>query len=220
MEQVRSPSPPLQDTEPSAMPSATTAPPPPPPAAASLAPSFNAYRILSLPSPFNSTTNSSSSSSTAAPPPTALSPAVIKAAYRRALLTHHPDKQQQNQQHPAQHSVDAITAAYKTLLDPSARAAHDRALRLRGATKTADDDGDGDAEEEWRLGLEAVDLDDLAFDEATGRWWRGCRCGAERGFVVDEDALEEEAGAGGSEVLVGCVGCSLWMRVGFAIAED
>ncbi|KAH7062387.1 CSL zinc finger-domain-containing protein [Macrophomina phaseolina] len=216
------------------MPSATTEP---------LPPSFNAYRILALSSPFNTTNTSFQSSASAAaapPPPTVLSPAVIKAAYRRALLNHHPDKRPQPQQASAGtnksslYTVDAITAAYKTLLDPSRRAAHDRALRLSSHNRTtratgagggsAEEDGD-DAEEEWRLGLEAVDLDDLAFDEDAGVWWRGCRCGAERGFIVEEEALEEAAGegvsgGGGAEVLVGCVGCSLWMRVGFAVIEE
>ncbi|GME28397.1 uncharacterized protein LTHEOB_11993 [Neofusicoccum parvum] len=214
------------------MPSATAPP-------TALPPSFNAYRILSLPAPF--TANASSPSSTSATQPHA--PAAIKAAYRRALLTHHPDKspaatparlppaQQKtaaaSQNDGAQttttsssYTVDDITTAYKTLLDPAARAAHDRALRLRGNNRGGGDaDADADAEEEWRLGLEAVDLDDLAFDEAAGgTWWRGCRCGEERGFVVDEEALERAGEVG--EVLVGCVGCSLWIRVGFAVAEE
>ncbi|KAL1635194.1 Diphthamide biosynthesis protein 4 [Neofusicoccum ribis] len=204
------------------MPSATAPP-------TALPPSFNAYRILSLPAPFTAGASSPSSASVTQPH----TPAAIKAAYRRALLTHHPDKspaatpaQQKtaaaSQNDGAQttttsssYTVDDITTAYKTLLDPAARAAHDRALRLRGNSRS----GDADAEEEWRLGLEAVDLDDLAFDEAAGgTWWRGCRCGEERGFVVDEEALERAGEVG--EVLVGCVGCSLWIRVGFAVADE
>lgn len=181
---------------------------------APLPPSFNAYRILSLPSPLTT--------AAAAPPPT---PAAIKAAYRAALLAHHPDKAAAAATAEAQKratTIDDINIAYKTLLDPSARAAHDRSLRLH--TKTREGAEDEDAEEEWRLGLEAVDLDDLACDDEAGTWWRGCRCGEERGFVVGEAALEEAAaakGAGSSaEVLVGCVGCSLWIRVGFAVAEE
>ncbi|KAL1638528.1 hypothetical protein SLS58_008857 [Diplodia intermedia] len=209
---------------------------------APLPPSFNAYRILCLPAPF-----ASSDSST----PTTLSASAIKSAYRRALLAHHPDKltaspsspehvrSGQNRRHDGggkttgrDYTVDDVTLAYKTLLDPAARAAHDRSLRLNsrpGFAATGKEDGDED-EEQWRLGLEAVDLDDLAYDEGGdeddaggGRWWRGCRCGEGKGFIVDEAALERAAaaaGTGAGEVLVGCVGCSLWIRVGFAVAED
>lgn len=215
------------------MPSATATPGATP---ASLSPSFNAYRILSLPSPFASSSM-----------PTTLSSSTIKAAYRRALLTHHPDKLPASaQSHSADpgsavllnrnntsknYTIDDVTLAYKTLLDPAARAAHDRSLRLNakpGLAAGGDTGADEEGEEEtqWQLGLEAVDLDDLAYDEGAeggSRWWRGCRCGEEKGFVVDEEALEAAAataGTGVGEVLVGCVGCSLWIRVGFAVTED
>ncbi|KAK7542533.1 diphthamide biosynthesis protein 4 [Phyllosticta citribraziliensis] len=208
------------------------------PASTVLPASFNAYRILSLPSPRQ----------TASRPP---SPADIKAAYRRALLTHHPDKaagalngngvdadarsngarnmtKAAGSSTPA-FSVDDITLAYKTLSSPAERAAHDRALRLsnNGDGKGKDGGPETHAEEQFRLGLEAWDLDELAWDEAQGVWWRGCRCGEERGFVVREGDLERAlegvagpGGAGAGEVLVGCCGCSLWVRVGFAVEEE
>ncbi|KAK8168091.1 hypothetical protein BKA80DRAFT_341014 [Phyllosticta citrichinensis] len=171
------------------------------PASTVLPASFNAYRILSLPPPRQ----------TASRPP---SPADIKAAYRRALLTHHPDKagalnDTNNVDTDARSdggarnrkaagssttpafSVDDITLAYKTLSSPAERAAHDRALRL---SNNGDGKGKADAEthaeEQFRLGLEVWDLDELAWDEAQGAWWRGCRCGEERGFVVHERDLE------------------------------
>lgn len=190
------------------------------PAPAVLPASFNAYRILSLPSPRHS----------ASRPP---SSADIKAAYRRALLTHHPDKAKETTAHvdksmtsetaksgaPA-FSVDDITLAYKTLSSPAERTAHDRALRLSNNS----DNAESAAEEQFRLGLEVWDLDELAWDEAEGIWWRGCRCGEDRGFVVREDdlerALEGGANGGAGEVLVGCCGCSLWVRVGFAVEEE
>ncbi|KAK7522121.1 uncharacterized protein IWZ02DRAFT_123728 [Phyllosticta citriasiana] len=208
------------------------------PACTVLPASFNAYRILSLPSPRQ----------TASRPP---STADIKAAYRRALLTHHPDKagglsgnytdtsgssaRRSNtggSTAPA-FSVDDITLAYKTLSSPTERAAHDRALRLSNnngggsGSGKGGDDAETDAEEQFRLGLEVWDLDELAWDEAQGLWWRGCRCGEERGFVVHEGDLERAlesvsgpAGGGAGEVLVGCCGCSLWVRVGFAVEEE
>lgn len=232
------------------------------PASAVLPASFNAYRILSLPSP-----RQSASASASRPPP---SPADIKAAYRRALLTHHPDKAggalngivgdtdagstcsssgsgsgsarkgSARARAPAPaFSVDDITLAYKTLSSPAGRAAHDRTLRLsnnnnnnnnnyNGDAKGGGDDDDAETrageQAQFRLGLEVWDLDELAWDEAQGVWWRGCRCGEERAFVVREGdlerALESVSGAGAGEVLVGCCGCSLWVRVGFAVEEE
>lgn len=51
------------------------------------------------------------------------------------------------------------------------------------------------------------------------QWTRSCRCGAEQGFRILESELEEAEGRGESEVLVGCEGCSLWVRVGFDVEE-
>ena len=68
-------------------------------------------------------------------------------------------------------------------------------------------------------GLETVDLDDLDYDEeGGGAWYRGCRCGSVRGFRVTEEDLEKEVENG--DVVVGCVGCSLWLRVTFQAATD
>jgi len=64
----------------------------------------------------------------------------------------------------------------------------------------------------------------MAYSDATGEWYRGCRCGRERGYMVSEGDLEEAVGngerKGEGEVVVGCVGCSLWVRVTFAVAEE
>lgn len=77
-------------------------------------------------------------------------------------------------------------------------------------------------------------------------WYRGCRCGNARGFALTESDLTEAAseweeavaaaaggrGGGGEggqgvvvlvgegpEVAVGCVDCSLWLRVRFAVVD-
>jgi diphthamide biosynthesis protein 4 len=49
-------------------------------------------------------------------------------------------------------------------------------------------------------------------------WYRSCRCGDERGFVIMESDLEDAAQEG--EIRVGCTGCSLWLRVLFGVVED
>ena len=136
----------------------------------------------------------------------------IKAAYRQALLKHHPDKLGCKPSQTAPYSIDEIALAYKILSDPITRIDADKSLRLRGEQK---------AKEHTMAhhpGLEIVDLDDLAFDVDKSVWYRGCRCGNERGFVVTENELEKEVEQG--EVMVGCVGCSLWLRVVFQVADD
>jgi len=50
-------------------------------------------------------------------------------------------------------------------------------------------------------------------------WTRACRCGAEKGFRILEKELEDAEERGEREVLVGCEGCSLWVRVEFDIEE-
>jgi len=50
-------------------------------------------------------------------------------------------------------------------------------------------------------------------------WRRPCRCGVAAGFVIPEQELEDAICRGEDELLVGCAGCSLWVRVEFGIAE-
>ena len=114
------------------------------------------------------------------------------------------------------YTIDEITTAYKTLSDPHLRAEYDRSLRLDRA-KIAERERTGDV---FHTGLEAVDLEDLACDEGDAEnlvWYRGCRCGDERGFLVSEMDLEREVEQG--EVVVGCRGCSLWLKVLFAVED-
>ncbi|KAL9095623.1 MAG: hypothetical protein Q9165_002055 [Trypethelium subeluteriae] len=145
----------------------------------------------------------------------------IKLAYRKALLLHHPDKTSQTPPHnssdfsPPKTSVptiDDISFAYQVLSNPRTRTEYDRQLLLQSRTTTRRKEDDAEA---FHSGLDTVDLDDLAYDEEEGVWTRECRCGQERGFVVTEVELEREVESG--EVCVGCRGCSLWLRVVFAV---
>lgn len=153
-----------------------------------------------------------------------LSKQQLKLAYHRALLKHHPDKTQdqgdngsRTHRHPTSsvYTIDEITTAYKTLSDPAQRAEYDRSLRL-DRLKTVEREKTGAV---FHTGLEVVDLEDLQEDEKEGSdelfWFRGCRCGDERGFMVTEEDLEREEEHG--EVVVGCRGCSLYMKVLFAV---
>ncbi|KAJ5550400.1 hypothetical protein N7461_005098 [Penicillium sp. DV-2018c] len=185
--------------------------------------SVDFYEILSLPF-----TGSSSK---------VLSKQQIKLSYHKALLKHHPDKagavaretglnegttststpnsffarSGDNSRQP--YTIDQITAAYKTLSDPVLRAEYDRSLRL-DRLKVAEREKTGDV---FHTGLEVVDLEDLSCEEgeAGDCWYRGCRCGDERGFLVNEEDLGREAEHG--EIIIGCRGCSLWLKVLFAV---
>ena len=120
-------------------------------------------------------------------------------------------------------SVDAITAAYRVLGSAEARRTFERELLARGAVGGGGGEVGWDADAGLHVGLEVVDLDDLAWEEGEsgeGVWWRSCRCGEERGFVVREQQLVREEEAGGRELLVGSVGCSLWLRVGFGVMSE
>ncbi|KAL4902238.1 Diphthamide biosynthesis protein 4 [Aspergillus multicolor] len=164
-------------------------------------------------------------------PSTGLTKQQLKLAYHKALLKHHPDKApavaKENipayDANPAQKptgqkiTIDAITTAYKTLSDPVQRAEYDRVLRLdRSRLSAGDKSGNGTV---FHTGLEVVDLEDLDCDENDEEavWHRGCRCGDERGFLVSEGDLEREVESG--EIVVGCRGCSLYMKILFAVQD-
>ena len=136
-----------------------------------------------------------------------LSPQEVKAAYRRALLQYHPDKRSDD---VPDVTVDDIALAYKTLSEPALRAEYDRWLEASKCNAQVKG-------QPHHTGLETVDLDDLALDADTSSWSRGCRCGDDRGFLVMESELEKNVDDG--ELIVGCKGCSLWLRVLFKIEE-
>lgn len=140
----------------------------------------------------------------------ALSAQELKSAYRRALLKHHPDKDSSsNTKSLHKPTVDDIVLAYKTLSTPSLKLEYDRHLRTGVRPSSHATVG-----ETYHIGLETVDLDDLQYDSAAGMWRRECRCGDESGFIVTEAELEKKIDDG--ELLVGCKGCSLWLRVMFS----
>ena len=180
------------------------------------------YQVLSLPSPSKGLR-------------AALTKEQVKSAYHKSLLKHHPDKASlPSDNSPATtnnysprfqsqsptprvsiYTVDEITAAYRTISDPKLKEEYDRSLRL----STAEKEKAGGIS--FRTGLEVVDLEDLVYEESpdTGDfWYRGCRCGDDKGFMVTEEDLEREAEHG--EIVVGCRGCSLWMKILFAVEDD
>lgn len=137
-----------------------------------------------------------------------LSPNEVKAAYKRALLQHHPDKSTAPKNVSSNITIDSIALAYKILSSPALKTEYD--LALQSSRPTEDD-------KVFRTGLDTVDLDDLNFDEGKEVWTRGCRCGDDGGFVVTEAELEGNAEDG--ELIIGCRGCSLWLRVLFGFEE-
>ena len=144
-------------------------------------------------------------------------PQAIKLAYQKSLLVHHPDKSIAKPRSALDKSslgpvptVDDILHAYKILSDRHSRAEYDRQLMLESHKLF-----DRKDHETFRSGLETVDLDDLDYNEATNIWTRSCRCGQRRGFIVTEQELEREMEVG--ELCVECRGCSLWLKVLFAI---
>jgi curved DNA-binding protein CbpA len=157
---------------------------------------------------------------------------LIKRAYHRALLRNHPDKagakaqpaSEQPQSSSTSHSyytVDQISTAFGVLSSPRQRAAYDAVLRTSRGSLIAGDSGSSAAAtgaQLFQTGVENVDLDDLPFDEDDGAWYRSCRCGNDRGYLFREDDLEEAADEG--ELMVGCLDCSLWLRVHFAVLDD
>lgn len=146
--------------------------------------------------------------------------ALIKKAYHRALLQNHPDKASPapsgTSSSPSIYTIDQITRAFTVLSSPQQRAAYDTSLRLQ----TVGDEGGapGSIATKFQTGVENVDLDDLAFDETEERWYRSCRCGNDRGYLFGEADLVEVGDEG--ELMVGCLDCSLWLNVHFAIIED
>ena len=151
---------------------------------------------------------------------------LVKRAYRRALLSHHPDKTKPSpspstsQRNPL-FSIDQISAAYATLSNPTSRAEYDKHLLTLPPNTVSSTSGAQDGQ--FQTGIEIVDLDDLSYEESRdprqgGQWYRGCRCGNERGYVFGEDDLEDVADLG--ELMVGCADCSLWLRIQFAVVVE
>jgi len=153
-----------------------------------------------------------------------ISVSTLRTAYRKALLRWHPDKSNTKVEalktsksaDLARLSVDQISTAYATLSNLKKRGEYDKELK---AQRLLNGNANGNTwEKKFKTGVEIVDLDDLEYDDAQAVWYRGCRCGDERGFEIREEDLED--GQADGEVVVGCRGCSLWLRVLFGVVED
>ncbi|KAF2684946.1 hypothetical protein K458DRAFT_301471 [Lentithecium fluviatile CBS 122367] len=168
----------------------------------------------------------------------------VRKAYRKALLGAHPDKSNASlgtaRQNPAElgkYTVDDVKEAFAVLGDEGKREEYERWWTRDGAGREGGA-GEGGLMEDFVLGLEVLDLGDFETTEIITcieeegpassaehrdgggegmEWTRACRCGAERGFRIREEELVEAEGRGESEVLVGCEGCSLWVRVEFGV---
>ena len=160
------------------------------------------YRVLGLPLPHQTGSH--------------ITTAEIKNAYRRALLNHHPDKlkfRKTTRDGASKYTVDQITTAYEALSVPKNRSKYDQICTIYQTQL--------DSVSEIHLpGLEVVDLDDLNAEEVGEMtiWSRRCRCGDPKGFCINEGDLEKVANQG--EIVLGCKGCSLWLKVMFEVAND
>ncbi|MCJ1375327.1 hypothetical protein MMC20_006562 [Loxospora ochrophaea] len=162
--------------------------------------SANHYEVLGLPRPSSSSTGLATAQE-------------IKVSYRRALLQHHPDKAKaalSSEFTTPKFTIDEIALAYRTLSNPQTRSEYDLSLSIQTSKAREPEDS--------YTGLEIVDLDDLVYDEERNSWYKGCRCGNEKGFLVTSEQLEVEAQNG--EIVTGCRDCSLWLKVVFEEAKD
>jgi DnaJ-class molecular chaperone len=158
-----------------------------------------------------------------------LTPDTVKQAYHNALLLHHPDKARQVTSTESSHalskppqpiSIDQIVQAYTALSDPEQRKAYN--IQLKSIN--------GSLHATAHRGIESYDLDDLTYTEheGVGTWSLSCRhdSGDGDGYFVTEEDLERAASEDGDdngglkELLVGCRGCSLFIRIVFAVAPD
>jgi len=140
------------------------------------------------------------------------------------------------------YTVDDVKEAYTTLANATSKSEYDNWFLRHGdgliTTTTGKEGTRGEVQlsSDFVLGLELLDLADFEMWEGDGvdtsasmgaqggegaegqtTWTRACRCGADRGFSILEEELEDAEERGEKEVLVGCSGCSLWVRVGFEV---
>ncbi|KAF7193053.1 Diphthamide biosynthesis protein 4 [Pseudocercospora fuligena] len=134
----------------------------------------------------------------------------LRQAYKRTLLAQHPDKKGAllPKEKDGDTSIDDIAEAYRVLGDAKLKSEYDRQLSLRKVPGN-------DAEDTRHTGMETVDLGDVDFDEKSEHWIRSCRCGSEPAFVITEAELEKNIEYG--ELVTGCKGCSLWLKVLFSV---
>lgn len=196
------------------------------------------YHLLNIP---EEKRNNNNNSGIGQPATTIIPPHELRQAYKRALLHHHPDKQKKKKPQESTSSpttyppaaaaatIDEITEAYRVLGNASERAKYDVELQK---WKTMNNQHLQEADviiTTRHTGMEIVDLEELDFEggglenendaTASGNIWkRACRCGSIPAFVVTEAELEKSADEG--ELVTGCKGCSLWLKVMFTVDDD
>lgn len=198
------------------------------------------YHLLNIPEEKRNNNNNNNNSGIGQPA-TLIPPHELRQAYKRALLHHHPDKQKKKKPQESTSSpttyppaaaatIDEITEAYRVLGNASERAKYDVELRKwKMMNNHHHQNNQADVVVATRhTGMEIVDLEDFDFEEnendasatatATGIWKRACRCGSIPAFVVTEAELEKSADEG--ELVTGCKGCSLWLKVMFTVDDD
>lgn len=106
------------------------------------------------------------------------------------------------------------------LVHPTSRTEYDRQLLLKPKSIFHQSNEAEEKNKHFRTGEEVVDLDDLQYNEEKGFWYRSCRCGETVSYVITEEMLEAEENKDLREIFVGCVGCSLWLRVAFGVNEE
>lgn len=201
------------------------------------------YHLLNIPEEKRHNNNNNSG---IGQPATIIPPHELRQAYKRALLHHHPDKQKKKKPQESTSSpttypaaaaatIDEITEAYRVLGNSSERAKYDVELRKWKMMNNQHHHHEADVIITTRhTGMEIVDLEELDFEgggleneksasatataTATGIWKRACRCGSIPAFVVTEAELEKFADEG--ELVTGCKGCSLWLKVMFTVDDD
>lgn len=163
----------------------------------------NYYSILGIPTPQTADDES-------------ITPEVLKSAYRKALLRHHPDRKagekviDRSAKVDDKVTVDQIIEAYEVLADPTRRNKYHEDLlkRTRSALGKSGE----------RSAFETFDLEELECREVDQGvvWERVCRCGGV--YRISEKQLEEVAGDG--EIVVGCRGCSLAIKIIFDVVDE
>ncbi|KAF2242586.1 hypothetical protein BU26DRAFT_128928 [Trematosphaeria pertusa] len=137
------------------------------------------------------------------------------------------------------YTVDDVKQAFSVLGDAARKREYDRWLAAQPLHGSRGDGSGSGMGRDFVLGLEVLDLSDFEVvardcsSEEGGtptsfsgegddevQWVRPCRCGAEKGFRISEGELVDVERRGGREVLVGCEGCSLWVRVGFEVEVE
>lgn len=148
------------------------------------------------------------------------------------------------------YTIDQINTAYRTLASREGRIAYDLSLRKASAGEEGVAMGTGgyktglevldldDMIYHEGIGLFSGDGEAalVAAAQGGGRWTKSCRCGAVEGYVLSEEEMEEVeeeitagavecgvgAGANGGarSMVVGCLGCSLWVQVDWVVWEE